>query len=415
MAKLEVLRATSFGKRIAEEEEDELESYFVETEQWRSILHGDVDIIYGAKGAGKSAIYSFLLSRKDGLFDQDIMLIGAENPRGAPVFKDLVTDPPAGEDEFRGLWKLYFLSLVANHLREYGISPSLSARVVLPLEETGLLSKELTLKGLLRSVLDYVRRAIKAESLEGEIKIDSVTGMPTGFAGKITLQEPSPAQKDLGFVSADTLLQYANGALEAANYDVWLLLDRLDVAFAETGDLERNALRALFRVYLDLLAHRRISLKIFLRSDIWRRITEGGFREASHITRHVTISWTSQSLLNLIVRRALHNEVIRKIYSVDPDDVLRDTAKQSELFYRIFPGQVDAGTRKPTTLDWLLSRTSDGSRLTAPREIIHLLSSARNNQLEEFGLGLIEPPEEALFSRTSLKNALPEVSRVRYE
>lgn len=40
MTKLEVLRATSFGKRIAEEEEDELESYFVETEQWRSILNG---------------------------------------------------------------------------------------------------------------------------------------------------------------------------------------------------------------------------------------------------------------------------------------------------------------------------------------------------------------------------------------
>lgn len=180
-------------------------------------------------------------------------------------------------------------------------------------------------------------------------------------------------------------------------------------------ELERNALPALFRVYLDLSAYRRISLKIFLRNDIWRRITEGGFREASHITRHVTISWTSQSLLNLIVRRALHNDVIKKVYSVDPENVLRDRAKQSELFYRIFPGQVDAGTRKPTTLDLVLSRTSDGTRLSAPREIIHLLSSARNKQLDEFGLGLVEPPDETLFSRTSLKDPLPEVSRVRYE
>ena len=103
------------------------------------------------------------------------------------------------------------------------------------------------------------------------------------------------------------------------------------------------------------------------------------------------------------------------MYKVESDEVLADTKKQSELFYRIFPDQVDAGTRKPTTLDWILSRTSDGSKLTAPREVIHLLSSARNNQLEEFELGLVVPPEEAIFSRTSLKTALPEVSRVRYE
>ncbi len=415
MTKLEVLRATTFGKRIAEEEEDELKSYFVETEQWRSIFKGEVDVIYGPKGAGKSAIYSLLLGNKDELFDQSIMAIGAENPRGAPVFKDLVTDPPASEDEFRGLWKLYFLSLVANHLREYGIAPDVAGKVIQPLEEAGLLERGITLKGLLKSVLDYVRRVVKAESIEGGVNIDPISGQPTGFTGKIKLQEPSANERDLGFVSADTLLMYANIALETANYDVWLLLDRLDVAFAETGELERNGLRALFRVYLDLLAHSRISLKIFLRSDIWRRITEGGFREASHITRHVTISWTSKSLLNLIVRRALHNEAIREMYNVDVEDVLRDTKKQSELFYRIFPDQVDAGTRKPTTLDWILSRTSDGSKLTAPREVIHLLSSARNNQLEEFELGVVVPPEEAIFSRTSLKTALPEVSRVRYE
>lgn len=63
MGKREVLRATTFGKRVAEEEGDELSTYFVETDQWKRISEGEVDIVYGAKGSGKSAIYSLLLRR----------------------------------------------------------------------------------------------------------------------------------------------------------------------------------------------------------------------------------------------------------------------------------------------------------------------------------------------------------------
>jgi hypothetical protein len=57
----EVLRRVDIGRRVAEEEKDQLSAYFVETDQWRRIYSGDVDIVYGAKGAGKSAIYSILL------------------------------------------------------------------------------------------------------------------------------------------------------------------------------------------------------------------------------------------------------------------------------------------------------------------------------------------------------------------
>ena len=56
MNKKAILTATSFGSRVAEDESDELSSYFVETEQWRKIIAGDVDIIYGPKGSGKSAL-----------------------------------------------------------------------------------------------------------------------------------------------------------------------------------------------------------------------------------------------------------------------------------------------------------------------------------------------------------------------
>jgi hypothetical protein len=58
------------------------------------------------------------------------------------------------------------------------------------------------------------------------------------------------------------------GLEDNGGINVWILLDRLDVAFAEHPDLEANALQGLFRVYLDLMGYEHVKLKIFLRSDI---------------------------------------------------------------------------------------------------------------------------------------------------
>lgn len=191
------------------------------------------------------------------------------------------------------------------------------------------------------------------------------------------------------------------------------MIDRLDVAFAESEELERNALRALFRVYLDLLGFGSIGLKIFLRDDIWRRITAEGFREASHITRSITISWDQTSLLNLVVQRALYNSNVREIYGIGEDSVAPNPTEQERLFYRIFPGQVEVGPNKSTTFVWMLSRTRDASGNNAPRELIHLLNEARSVQLKRLENGYPEPADEALFERVTLKEALPAVSEVR--
>jgi hypothetical protein len=414
MEKRDLLKALTFGERIAEEEVEALASYFVETELWRRIFAGEVDVVYGPKGSGKSAIYSLLLRRAQELRDHGIYVISAENPRGAPVFKDLVADPPTNENEFRGLWKLYFLALVVQNLLERGENGRLTP-VVERLQEANLIAKGVTLRGTLRSALDYVRSLGRAESVEGGIKLDPTTGYPVGVTGRITLREPSAAEQRAGLVSADHLFEVCDLVLGERSQSIWIALDRLDVAFADNDNLEQNALRALFRVYLDLRPYRSITPKIFLRSDIWSRITKEGFREASHITRDAKITWEERALLNLVVRRALKNQAVCEFYQADEAAVLGGATAQREFFYRMFPPQVDAGARKPETFDWLLSRTRDGSGQTAPRELIHLLSSAREQQLKRLELGEHEPSGEALFDRTALRDALPEVSKVRLE
>lgn len=413
MDKRRVLDTLDFGKRIAEEEVGELSAYFVETTQWRKIWAGEIDVVYGTKGAGKSAIYTLLSARAEELRARGVLVITAENPRGTPIFRDLVADAPASASQFSALWKLYFLSLLAQALRDQGRQDDATKRVVRAVENAGLLPKEKSLKSVLRAALDYVRAISKIEAFEHSVQIDAM-GTST-FAHRIMIREPSSAEKGLGYESVDTLLQLANAAYEACDTHVWLLLDRLDVAFADSLALEQNALQALFHVYLDFQAYDHIFVKIFLRSDIWQRITTRGFREASHITRSLTITWDDDALLNLVVRRSLRNPALRELYGVDDGEGILGAQKQLQLFYRIFPEKVDRGAKSPKTLDWILSRTCDGSGRTAPRELIHLLSSIRDTQLRLLEVGGEEPEGDALFDRTAIRKALPDVSQVRLE
>jgi hypothetical protein len=413
---IKILRNVTLGQRTAEEEGDELAAYFVETDEWRRIYAGEVDVVYGAKGSGKSAIYALLLRRIDPLFDRGVLLVPAENVRGALVFQDLVADPPSSEEEIVSLWRLYFITLVGHTLQDMGIGGRSTKKLLEHLDEARLLpAGSWSLRKGLRAVRTYLGHLAKVKGIEGGVQIDALTGAPAGFTGKILFSEPSEELRQKGFVSANDLLQLADDALEEADLELWIALDRLDVAFAASADLERNALRALFRVYLDLLGLERISLKIFLRDDVWRRISGGGFREASHITRAITIRWNRTNLLNLVIRRLVQNESIQTAYDVNPMVVLDDVDAQEKLFYRIFPDQVDVGPNKPSAFDWMLSRVVDGTRQNVPRELIHLLSEARRIQLERFEIGYDEPEGETLFERVTFRDALPEVSTVRLE
>ena len=415
MDKTAVLRSVTFGDRVAENEAANLRRYFVETEQWRKALSGAIDVFYGSKGSGKSAIYSLLHEHTHELFDRSIIFIAAENPRGATAFRDIIAQPPTTEMEFQLLWKLYFLTLVADAADEYGITTDDMKAVTKQLTEAGLLTSRHTLAEKFSSAVRYVRRFLYPQSMKAGALIDPHTGMLSGITGTITFETPTQAQAQAGVRSIDGLLQSASAGLSKEGVHVWLGIDRLDVAFADNEDLEANALRALFKVYLDFQVTTHIHLKIFLRTDIWRRITQSGFREASHITKALTLTWTKNLLLNLAMRRLTQSQQLLDAYGVNCDEILRDIEQQETFFYRVFPGQVDIGSRKPTTLDWMLSRTRDGSGQTAPRELIHLLNTATERQLERMNIGDDLPSGENLYTRSVIKDSLLPVSQARLE
>lgn len=410
-----VLRLLTIGARVAEEEAHELEEYFLETDQFHRIIAGEVDIVFGPKGSGKSAIYSSVLAKAAEMFDSSIFLVAGENPKGSTAFAGIKDDPPSSEDEFKAVWKLYVLSLISDVMTEYALSSSEAKQVRSVLAEMGLTKGGGGLSALLHNVVEYLSAVLRPQSLEGAIIFEPLSGIPTGLVGKITLREPSDLERAAGFVSIDQLLVIADSALEAANIEVWILFDRLDVAFEGSALIEARALRSLFRVYLDLLGFEHIQLKIFIRSDIWKTLTLEGFREASHITRTATITWTDVSLLNLIVRRLVKNDELLEFLNMEAEVALRDAHSQRDFLDRILPDRIPEKRSRPKTYDWILSRTKDGTGSTAPRELIHYLTESRNIQLAMIERGEHDQSETFLLSRQAIRSALAEVSQVRLE
>lgn len=403
------LNNVSFGDRVAENEATKLASYFISTEQWENLYSGRADVIFGAKGSGKSALYTLLLIMRESLNDNGIILLSAEKPTGKPVFSDIKNDPPTSEVEFVSLWKIYFCQLIISHLKEIKICVGKAKIVEDKLIEANLIEEKNTLKRLINSAKIFVKNLLEIESLEGGATFEG------GITGKITFRTPSREERSQGYVSIDELLENLNVFLEDTNITFWILSDRLDVAFDESLDLEKNALRALFKVYRDLEEYSHIKLKIFLRDDIWKRITEEGFREASHITKSTLIQWNEKNLLNLIMMRALDNHEICAEYNIDTDEIKNDYDKQVEVYYRLFPQQVDVGEKQSDTFNWILNRVKDGLGNAAPRELIHFHNEivTQERRAQDINNNNVEKPN--FVSRQAIKSAAQDVSKVKIE
>ena len=254
MERKELLQRVSFGTQVAEDERRDLARYFVETDQWRRIVNGEIDVIRGEKGAGKSAIYALLIENEADFFDKRTIIIAGENPRGDTVFRDIATEPPASEAEFIILWKLYIIALIAREMRSYDIKGKEISHLYRILEDERLIEEERNLASILRNVQRTAKRILQSINLDTAISTDQATGYPV-VGAKISLKEPTPDEKKNGFLSIDNMFSVMSKCLLDNDWEIWILLDRLDVAFIDNHDLEANALRALMRV---LQRHQRV-------------------------------------------------------------------------------------------------------------------------------------------------------------
>jgi hypothetical protein len=408
MSRKEALRQLDLGQSVAEFETD-LKHYFVETETFRSLIQGRVDIVAGDKGTGKSALFKILSERYgDEPALKHIEVIPAFNASGDPVFRQLAEGAVLTEGQYRTVWKTYVLSLAGNWLLDLfnGEWTDSMSKLDGLLRRLDLRETDQSPKGIFSRLVGLIKRIMTPTRAGIEVSWDDA-GMPVATPHVEFGDKETPTTEPI-IVRHTESLSLLNDALDEAGITAWLVLDRLDEAFAGALLVEIPALRALFRTYLDLLEFDRIRLKMFVRKDLFRRITEGGFVNLTHINdRKVEIVWDDDDLLNLLIQRVRANEPFM------------DTAKLSgksnmEIFKALFPEQVEEGSRRPTTLKWMLSRIRDGQDVKPPRNLIDLVKKAQEEQLRREGREAHEfVTGEPLFEPEAIKDAQSRLSRDR--
>jgi hypothetical protein len=372
----ELLRNLDLGNSVAEFDTD-LENYFLETETFRTLIHDKVDIIAGDKGTGKTAIYRILQRRYNIIKELDgIEVVTGFNPSGNPIFQRLAEGDKLTEGQYITVWKAYILSLLGNWTIDKGAAKHTTNTRLLEnlLNKTGLRTSNYSPSTVFSQITELFQRLVKPKSTEASVSFDQ-QGLPT-FSQKVELGDSDQPEKET--VRHEDALRLLNDTLFEADIKVWIVLDRLDEAFQGFPKMEIPALRALLRTYLDLLEFENIILKLFVRRDLFRKVTQGGFVNLTHINaRKIEIIWEDEDLFEMLYRRITTANEFTKAINVNIN------SSSQQIFDIIFPDQVDAGNRKPKTWTWILSRIRDGANVKAPRNLIDLVKKAQESQLRK--------------------------------
>lgn len=398
------------GSSVAEFDQA-LERYFVETQTFRKLISDQGDIVAGDKGTGKTALYRILKDRYASIPElAKVEVLPAFNPAGNPVFQHLADAPVLEEGQYSTVWKSYLLSLAGNWILGLWQGAYTDSMVELDemLSALGLRSTDDSAEKIFSKIVAWIRHILNPSSAEVAITF-SDSGMPI-VAPVVRYERFKPEDPGRPFVSHEKALALLDRVLDDADLSIWIVLDRLDEAFVGHRDIERPALRALLRTYLDLLAYPRIRLKLFLRNDLFRKITDGGFVNLTHVNaRRIEVRWDEADLMNLLCRRIREN----------PDavsDVAPHANTDQELFSAIFPDQVDTGPQKAKTWSWIMSRIRDGNHVKPPRNLIDLVKMAQDAQLRrEERDPRAFPAEEPLIEADSLRKALAALSDQRVQ
>lgn len=257
-------------------------------------------------------------------------------------------------------------------------------------------------KGVFSKIMSHLPNFFRWKSAEVKFGL-SEDGLPE-ITPKVEFSGEELERLQHTRIAVEDAFSVLNDTLEGFGARVWITFDRLDEAFQGRPNVEIPALRALLRTYLDLLEFPNVKLKLFLRKDLFRRITSSGFVNLTHVnSRKLEIKWDEEDLLNLLCRRIRQNENFTKF--LNANDMTNE-----ELFARVFPDQVDFGLRKPKTWVWIIRRIRDGNDIKPPRNLIDLIRFTQQAQLRREDREARQLSSAPIFESDSLRKGLSQLS-----
>lgn len=399
-----ILRGLELGSVVAEQD-SLLSRCFVRHPVLDELILDRKDIILGAKGAGKSALWKEVQDspeRYETLRNTNLYPI--TNPSGDPEFRDILAaisqesfpDP----DELRVAWRLYFLAQFWRASKPF-------------LENTweGIsISEELRKYGIIEDSNNNLKIAFayalsKARKLRN-LEINWKEGISFEFS-----EESLRAGGSAIAIPFNSLMEQINSALGNTGRKVWLILDRLDEIVLGDEERENIVLKGLLLAFRDVCDNSNARVKIFLRDDVYNRVTSiGHFPALTHVRSKATvpIRWELEDLRQFIVLRFLVNQSIQEYLRMeDIDPHTSDGRKQ--IYYSLFPDKVDKG-RAAEGFKWVVDRITDGNQIATPRDLLSVIDTARQYQIEQIERESLEIAGNRLFTEDALRRAVRKVA-----
>jgi cellulose biosynthesis protein BcsQ len=230
-------------------------------------------------------------------------------------------------------------------------------------------------------------------------------------------------QNLLRLSSDSNLLLIVKDALDSFDEQVqhksrrlWVLYDDLDEDFPEKDEVRQQALIGLFQLVQACDARRVTSIrfKIFLREDIWNRLS---FDNKSHFNgRDLLLQWNRVDFLRLALRQAIQSEEFKNLVDrfspIESIDQASEEAVDRALEI-LWGSRRRSGNKAKYVTRWVYERLTDSSSTTFPRSLSILLKGARNQELTYKGQSSKQTPTDRLLRATSLEVGLKEASEER--
>jgi len=200
---------------------------------------------------------------------------------------------------------------------------------------------------------------------------------------------------------------------------LWFLYDDLDEDFPEAGEVRKQALTGLFQLVQSCDANRltEIRFKIFLREDIWNRLS---FDNKSHFTgRDILLQWTRIDFLRLALRQAIQSDFKDLVDRISPVAVQSiDLANEDAIdkaLEILWGSRRRGGNKTKKVSQWVYERLTDSSGTTFPRSLSILLKEAKEQELTYKGQSSSKFRADRLLQSKSLELGLKKASEKRCE
>jgi hypothetical protein len=383
-----LLERLNLGSSIAENESQALGNYYLETEQFKQAVRGEVQAVTGRKGSGKTA---FFLELRNSLRRNPQNIVLDLQPEGFQIlkFKDRCLGLLAGgskEHLLTALWEYVLLLEIAvrilrddrgRHVTNHNLNKPYQdlSRLVLKYRESGSYMEEGDFAERLDRVLADVEKGllkmIDSKRTDNTLSNPMVTELLYQFDLK-TLRE-----------LIESYAQFKAG--------VWILVDNLDKGWPATGLTEDDTriircLQSALKKIERPLQRQEIQCRgiVFLRSDIYRLIVDATPDKGK--TQAANVDLTNRDILREILR-------LRIAFSLGDDTITLEGIWPSLFVTHI-------GSTAEETCTFLIDRS-----MMRPRCFIDLVKACRSNAVTLQRTKVQEPDLQEGLSQYSVELA----------